>query len=44
MFNYDTLIIKSEENIKYLYMHNLMFKIIFRVSEMIKYYFDDRNN
>jgi hypothetical protein len=44
MFNYDILIIKSEENIKYLYLHNLMSKIIFRVSLMIKHYFDVQNN
>jgi hypothetical protein len=38
IFNYDTLIIKCEENIKYLYLHVLMLKIIFRISEMIKHF------
>jgi hypothetical protein len=44
MFNYGTLIIKNEENIKYLYLQDLMFKIIFRVCGTIKHYFDDNIN
>ena len=44
MFKYDTSIIKSEKNIKYLYLHSLMFQIIFRAIEMIKYYFNDIDN
>jgi hypothetical protein len=42
MFNYDISIIKIEKNIGYLYLYDLMFKIVFRVAEMIKYYFDDK--
>ena len=44
MFNYDISIIKSENNIKYLYLNDLMLKIIFRVAEMTKHYFDDSDN
>jgi hypothetical protein len=44
MFHYNTSVIKSEENIKYLYINNLSFKIIFRVIEMIKNHFDGKVN
>ena len=44
MFKYDASIIESEKNIKYLYLHSLMFQIIFRAIEMIKYYFNDIDN
>jgi hypothetical protein len=39
-----TLSIKSEESIEYLYLNGLMFKIIFKVAEMIKHYFDKEIN
>jgi hypothetical protein len=44
IFNYDTLIIQSDENIKYLYLHNLMIKTIFKAIEITKHCFNDRIN
>jgi hypothetical protein len=44
MLNYDTCIIKSEDNIKYLYLNDLMFKIMLKVTEITKNYFDDKDN
>jgi hypothetical protein len=48
MLNYDTYIIKSENNIKYLYLNDLMFKMMFKimfyVAEISKNYFDDKVN
>jgi hypothetical protein len=44
MLDYNTSIIKSEKNIKYFYLCDLMFKIIFIVSEMINSYFDDNTS
>jgi hypothetical protein len=41
-FYYNTLIIKSEENINYLDLNDLMFKIIIRVSKIIKPLFNDK--
>jgi hypothetical protein len=40
MFNHDIYIIKSEDDIKCLYINNLMFKIMFKVVEITKNYFD----
>jgi hypothetical protein len=42
MFNCNILIIKSEENIKYLYLDNIKLKKIFIISEITKYYFKER--
>jgi hypothetical protein len=41
-FDFCALIIQKETSIKYLYLNNMIIKIIFLILDVTKKYFDDR--